>query len=166
MKQLIKVLFILFFFSLPLLAQTTAAYFTETGKGAVYAYNQAGYVYGVTTATAPGDTAYYVLSYPFGTSATAVRNSFMGSKVIVGINISVAFTDVVATLVLQVSPDNSNWYDLATLDADTTPNVTGVQLYLADFTSTACPYARLKFNASGLTIHTTGRVAFLYALPR
>jgi len=94
-----------------------------------------------------------------------VRNSFFGSKIAVGINITVAFADVVAILVTQISYDGTNWTTLETLDADTTPNVTGVQSYVADFTTSKAPYARLLFNSSTLQVNTTGRIKFMYACP-
>lgn len=165
MKKIFFLLFALVLFAANVSAQTTATAFTETTKGDVKAYAQDGYAFGTTTVTAPGGSAYYILSTPFGKSSLLYRNSFMGSKVLVGVDITTAFEDVVATLVLQISLDGTTYYDLTTLDADLTPNVTGVQTYLADFTSTYAPFARLKFNASGLGIGTTGRVKFLYAIP-
>ncbi len=167
MKKLIYLVMVVVLLSSYVTAQTTAAYFTVSTKGQVTAWNQDGYEFGTTTATAPGDSAYYILSHNIGeTSATSgARNGFMGSKILLGVNITIAFEDVVATLVTQISFDGTTYYDFATTDADLTPNVTGVQAYLVDFTSVYAPFVRLKFNASGLDIGTTGRVKFLYALP-
>lgn len=167
MKNLIKIFVLLAIFATVSFAQTTAGYWTTQTKGYSQSFSQDGYEYGYTSATAPADTAYYIVSRPIGQRAANgdVRNGFMGSKVLLGINITVAFTDVAATLVTQISLDGTNWYDFATTDSDVTPNVTGIQTYLVDFTSVYAPYVRLKFNASGLTIHTSGRVAFLYAIP-
>ena len=147
-------------------AQTNAGYFTETtAPSSNVQTGQKAYTYGVTAATLAADSTYYIYTRPFGSSATKIRNSFMGSKVLVGINITVAFEDVAATLILQVSFDGTNWYDLSTLDSDTTPNVTGVQTFLADFSSTYAPYARLIFNKGGLDVGEAGTIKFMYAIP-
>jgi hypothetical protein len=147
-------------------AQTNAGYFTETTAPSDNVQTgQTAYTYGVTAATLAADSTYYIYTQPFGSSATKIRNSFMGSKVLVGINITVAFEDVAATLILQVSFDGTNWYDLSTLDSDTTPNVTGVQTFLADFSSTYAPYARLIFNEGGLDVGEAGTIKFMYAIP-
>jgi hypothetical protein len=163
-----KLMFSLIFLvlALSLQAQTVSGYFVETTKGQVNAYGQNGYANGLTGLVTPGGAAYTIASKAFSTSADVVRNAFMGKKVIVGINITVAFADVSAALSLQISYDNTTWVTIATLDSDTTPNVTGVQLYLADFTSVYAPYARLLFNTGGDTINTTGRIKFLYSVPR
>lgn len=168
MKKLIfSIILMLVLFSVYVEAQTTASYFTRSTKGRVFEFNQNGYEYGETTVIAPGSATDYILSRNIGeiSSTSGARNAFMGRKVLLGINITVAFSVVASTLVLQISLDGTNYYDLATLDADVTPAVTGVQIYLADFTNTYAPYARLKFNANGLNIGTTGRVKFLYAIP-
>lgn len=166
-KLLFSIILMLALFSVYIDAQTTASYFTRSTKGKVFGFSQNGYEYGETTVTAPGGAAYYILSPNIGeiSSTSGARNAFMGKKVLLGIDITVAFSAVLSTLVLQISLDGTNYYDLATLDSDVTPAVTGVQTYLADFTNTYAPYARLKFNANGLTINTTGRVKFLYAIP-
>lgn len=167
MKKILSIFALVTLFTSFVSAQTTAAYFTTSTKGHVDAWGQDGYEVGTTTATAPGDTINYIVSHSIGeTSATSgVRNGFMGSKILLGFNITIAFEDVAATLVTQISLDGTNWYDFATTDSDVTPNVTGVQTYLVDFTNVYAPFVRLKFNASGLDIGTTGRVKFLYALP-
>lgn len=165
MKKLIFI--VLCLFAISIYAQNYSSYFTETVQGQSAKLSQKGYAVGTTVTRGETDSTTAIYSRPIGmTSATGVpRNLFMGSKVLLGINITTAFSDVNATLVLQISYDGISWYDLSTLDADTTPNVTGVQLYLADFTSTYAPYARLKFNASGLQINNTGRVQFIYCVP-
>lgn len=163
MKKLIFLVILIF--SIALQAQTTQGYFTETtkpstllGTGSKY------YAYGSTTADTATGAAYYVVSRAFGTSA-GTRNNFMGTKFICGIQVTVAFADVAATLILQTSLDGTNWVDSDTLSTDTTPNVTGTYVYLADLTSVYSPYARLIFNKGGLTINTTGKLKFLYAIP-
>lgn len=148
-------------------AQTVSGYFTETTSPSGNTLpGQTQYTYGITaTATGAGDSIKAIASKPFGTSATKVRNSMFGSKIPVAINITTAFADVVAILVTQISYDGTNWVTLETLDSDTTPNVTGIQTYLADFSTSKAPYARLLFNSSTLQINTTGRIKFMYAAP-
>lgn len=170
MKKIISLIVLLLLLASFVEAQTTAGYWSTATKGQSDKFNQNGYEYGYTATTTPADTAYYVVSRNIGLkSATGdVRNGFMGSKILVGIAIDTAFADVAATVTLEISGDGTNYYALATLDSDCTPNVTGVQWYLADFSSTYAPYARIKFNASGLVVcptGTTGYVHFVYAIP-
>jgi hypothetical protein len=165
MKKII-ILFALLFTG-TILAQTSAGYWTESTAGQNTKLGLKGYTAGITTAKGAADTAQYIYTQPFGlTSATgSVRNGFMGKKILVGINVTVAFSNVNATLVSQISYDGTNWYDLATLSSDTNPQITGVTMYLADFTTVYAPYARMKFNASGLTVNKTGRIIFFYCDP-
>lgn len=167
MKKLIILL--LFVFGTFLQAQTTSGWFTEKTQGQVKALNQGGYVNGYTAIvradTTGGDSSAVIVSRPFGESSAKIRNSFMGGKIMVGIQIDTAFADVEATLVTQISYDGTTWYTLETLDSDTTPNVTGLQMYVADFTNVYAPYVRLAFNAGGLTIVTDGYLKFLYVIP-
>ncbi len=163
---------VFFICALSLHAQTNAGYFTETSqpfgikKPPVNFQNEQNYIYGTTAAVVAGGATNYIYSNPFGTSATGVRNGFMGKKILVGINITVAFSSVAATVTAEISGDGTNWMTQSTLDADATPAVTGVQWYLLDLTSTYAPYVRLKFNGNGLIINTSGKVAFLYAIPQ
>lgn len=165
MKKLIFIGVALLFLTITSFAQTTSGYFSEVTKGQVTGWGQKGFTIGSTVAVKAGGAAYYIVSPALGTSASNVRNSFMGKKVLLGINITPAFADVNATLVVSVSGDNTNWVTLATLSADTTPDVTGTTWYLADFTSTYAPFVRFKFNGGGLTIGTSGYISFLYAIP-
>ncbi len=171
MKKFLVTL-VFFICALTLHAQTNAGYFTEStkpfgiNKPPVGFQSEKSYIYGTTAATLAGTATDNIYSRPFGTSATGVRNSFMGKKLLVGINISVAFGIVAATVTAEISGDGTNWMTQSTLDADATPNVTGVQWYLLDLTSTYAPYIRLKFNGNGLIIGTSGKIAFLYAIPQ
>ena len=165
MKKLSVIVLVLLAFVASVNAQTTSGYFTESTKGVVAKWGQSGFSYGATTAVKAGGAAYYIVSPALGTSATTTRNAFMGKKVLLDINVTVAFADVNATVVAQISGDGVNWVDHSTLDSDSTPDVTGVQWYLADFTSTYAPFVRLKFNGGGLAINTNGYISFLYAVP-
>jgi len=84
-----------------------------------------------------------------------------GTPILVGINIVSAGLDVVATLKLQYSFDNTNWFDHSTPIADTTPNVTGYKVAAVDLTAIEAPYWRLRFNDGGLAVGTTGTFKFL-----
>ena len=84
-------------------------------------------------------------------------------KILVGINVTVAFADVASTLIVEGSADGTNWATLATASSDTTPNVTGVKYYLADLSIIYAPYYRLNHNANGLNLSTSGKLKFIYA---
>lgn len=115
--------------------------------------------------------------YKVGTSATTavqastgdnsvspvISNDLGDKKVLVGINVIVAYLDVAATLIVEGSTDASNWVTLATASSDVAPNVTGVKLYLVDLSSIRAPYYRLKFNGGGLNVGTSGTLKFIYA---
>lgn len=103
------------------------------------------------------------------TGATPTNSDVLGSSthklggvpILVGINIVSAGLDVVATLKLQYSFDNTNWFDHSTPIADTTPNVTGYKVASVDLTSWEAPYWRLRFNDGGLAVGTSGTFKFL-----
>jgi hypothetical protein len=84
-------------------------------------------------------------------------------KIIMGIDIDVAYADVVATLILQGSYNGVDWEDVSAIAADTTPNVTGAQSYLVDLTDIYAPYFRLHFNPTGLAVGTSGTLKFYFA---
>ena len=84
-------------------------------------------------------------------------------KVIMGMDVKIAFSDVVAPLVLQASHNGTDWADVSTIIADTTPNVTGVKSVIADLTNYYAPYFRLHFNTSALSVGTSGTAEFFYA---
>jgi hypothetical protein len=149
--------------------QAIALPFTELTKGEAAKFGQKGAIYGYTAASAvlsntANNLTSYFLGYTSGNTTTP-RNHFNGNKIAAGINISVAYADVAAVLLFEGSYDNSTWVTVATLDADTTPNVTGAQMYEVDLTSQKYPYYRLNFNSSGLNCGTSGKLAFLYGIP-
>jgi hypothetical protein len=85
-------------------------------------------------------------------------DSFENKKIVMGMDIKVAFADVTAVLTLQVSHNGSDWVDVSTLSSDTTPNVTGVKTFFVDVSSIYAPYFRLHFNGSSTTVLTTQSV--------
>lgn len=152
--------------------QQIASYFTESTKpiGNVGGkWGQKGYTYGVTAESAVlSNTANTLVSYPIGYTAstnTIPRNHFSGSKVIIGADVTVAYDDVVATLIVEASHDGTNWFTAATVVADTTPNVTGQKTALADLSTIYAPYYRIGFNGGGLNCGTSGKLKFFYCVP-
>jgi hypothetical protein len=85
-------------------------------------------------------------------------DSFENKKIVMGMDVKVAFADVAAVLTLQVSHNGSDWVDVSTLSSDTTPNVTGVKTFFVDVSSIYAPYFRLHFNGSSTTVLTTQSV--------
>jgi len=92
--------------------------------------------------------------------------AFNGKKIMVGIDVKGAFSDVASTLTIELSHDGVNFTGtFATISADITPNVTGLKMGLVDFTSTDVPYFRVVANPSGLTWGNSGTLTFFYLLP-
>ena len=85
-------------------------------------------------------------------------DSFENKKIVMGMDVKVAFADVPAVLTLQVSHNGSDSVDVSTLSSDTTPNVTGVKTFFVDVSSIYAPYFRLHFNGSSTTVLTTQSV--------
>jgi hypothetical protein len=126
-------------------------YWTESTLGNSAALSQPGYIYATTTiADTLKTTTATLISPVFGEqsstdmahrySKTKARNLFSGKKILVGINVTTAYSDVVATLILEGSGDGVAWTTIATAIADCTPNVTGVTWAVADLTSTYLPF--------------------------
>jgi len=160
--------------------QQHTSYFIESTvptNGVGGKWGQDGYTYGVTdTSAVLANTANALVSYPFGYRAASIatktvavntvpRNHFSGTKFLCGMNVIVAYDDVAAVLSVSASYDGTNWVDVDTLIADTTPNVTGVKQEMADLSTTYAPYYRLTFNSSGLNCGTSGTAKFFYCVP-
>ncbi len=150
--------------------QQHTIYFTESVKGQVKRHSQNGYVFGntETTSAVMANTANALVSYPFGhKSATKLftRNHFANTKIVVGINVTTAYDNVVAVLAVQGSSDGTNWVDLATAIADCEPDATGVKSGVVDLTDIWSSYFRLAFNSSGLNVGTSGKAKLFYSIP-
>ena len=91
-------------------------------------------------------------------SADAIENK----KIIVGIDIKVAFTDVDIHLKLQGSHNGTDWIDVETLDSSVTHS-TGVQPYFVDLTGVYTPNFRFHFNSSARNVGTSGTLQFFFA---
>ena len=148
--------------------QQIGSYFTITSKGKNVELGQKGYAYGVSgTSAVLANTANALVSYPFGVKEAGgdPDNRCAAKKIVVGINITTAYDDVVALLAVQVSSDGENWSDAVTAIADTTPNVTGVKQATVDLSSIYAPFFRLAFNSTGVNVNTSGKLNFFYAIP-
>ena len=149
--------------------QQHAVYFTIRSKGKNAALGQSGFAVGTTDTTSAvlSNTANALVSYPFGykNANSLPDNRCGGKKILVGVDITTAYDDVVAILSVSASHDGTSWADVATAIADTTPNVTGVKMALVDLSSIYAPYFRLTFNSSGLNCATAGKLKFFYGIP-
>ena len=91
---------------------------------------------------------------------------FNGKSIMVGVEITGAFSDVAATCTVQLSSDGSSWTStFATAISDITPDGTGLKLGIVDFTSTEIPFFRILANANGLVWGNSGLLKFVYCLP-
>ena len=102
-------------------------------------------------------------------ASVSITENIGGKKIVVEMNIDTAYSDVNATLLLEGALSNPgasySWATLATLSSDTTPNVTGPKVFTADLTDYAnVPYFRFHFNAGGLSVGTSGKLQFKYAV--
>ena len=112
-----------------------------------------------TTSTALGANTNSLVSAIILPSADSIENK----KIIMGIDIKVAFSDVAAILKFQGSHNGTDWIDIATIDSDTTPDVLGVQPFFVDLTDVYMPNFRFHFNSSALSVGTSGTLQFFFA---
>lgn len=139
--------------------------FTESTKGKVTKYDQKGYAYGVTAESSVLAATTDALASPIIGSLSEPKNAFSNKKITVGLDVTVAFADVAATLIVEGSPDGTNWATVATASSDVDPHLTGVKIYLADLTGIFVPFYRLILNKGGLIVGTSGKAKFIYAIP-
>jgi hypothetical protein len=112
---------------------------------------------------AVGETTAAVSMANAAVYSDVIEHDMSGKKLLVGAKVVVAGSDVEATLGVQASHNGTDWVTVvASAIADTTPNVTGVKLGLADLSTIYAPYYRLVFNAGGLTTGTTGTFKFIF----
>lgn len=111
----------------------------------------------VTSALSSGSDS--LVSPSIDTSVDDINNK----KLIMGIDVKVAYANQVATLVLQVSHNGTDWMDYQTLSADTEPDSTGNKIFIADTTNLFAPYYRIHFNPTATAIGTTGTLEFFVA---
>ena len=85
-------------------------------------------------------------------------------KIAMGMDVTVAYANVAATLKLQVSHNGTDFANYATLSSDTTPDVTGIKIFVVDLTDLYVPYYRLVFNDAGaVNVGTSGKSKFFFA---
>ena len=111
-----------------------------------------------TTSTALSSNTNSLVSQTIVPSTDAIENK----KIIMGVDIKVAFSDVAAILKIQGSHNGTDWLDIATLDTDTTHSA-GVQPFFVDLTNVYAPNFRLHFNTSALSVGTSGTLQFFFA---
>tara|TARA_R100000152_G_C6698877_1_gene128827 strand:+ start:412 stop:834 length:423 start_codon:yes stop_codon:yes gene_type:complete len=98
-----------------------------------------------------------------------LADEVLGKKFVVEMNVTVAFSDVNADLVIEGALSNPgasySWATLDTISSDTTPNVTGPKVFAVDLSDYKnIPYVRFHFNTGGLSVGTSGKVQFKYAV--
>lgn len=91
-----------------------------------------------------------------------IRGDMGGRVRPVGINITVAGTNVACPLQFEYSLDGENWTGLTEIEANVDLAATGVFLASADFTLVSAPYWRLRLTP-GADAGDVGRVIFMYA---
>jgi len=84
-----------------------------------------------------------------------------GQHLYLGMQVTTGGSNVVADLLLQHSPDGTNWTTDGTVIADTTPDVTGWKLAYYDLSTKHAPYWRLRFNDAAAAVGTTGKFKFM-----
>ena len=100
-----------------------------------------GVMYLITPTIDPSDTDAEVVSPGI---AGALVN---GKKLIVGFNTTTAGANVTSDFHIDGSIDGKNWVMIgSSLDDDTEPDTTGVQLYTVDLSDYTLPYYRLAWN--------------------
>jgi len=93
---------------------------------------------------------------------------FNGKKIMVGVEIIGAFSDVASNCTVELSTDGSSWTaTYATVSSDITPNVNspGLKLGLVDFTTTEVPFFRIVANQNAQAWGNSGTLKFVYCLP-
>ena len=99
-------------------------------------------------------------------SKVITTTSLNGKKVMMGIDVTSAYSDVAGEVTLQLSADGLNWTsNYATVIADSTPNLTGIKYGIVDLTSVEVPFYRLVFNSAGNNVGTSGNLRFKYIVP-
>ena len=103
--------------------------------------SEGGVTYLITDLIDPSDTDAEILSP--GIPGSLIN----GKKIIVGFNTVTAGADVASDFHIDGSIDGKNWVMIgASLDDDTEPNVTRVQLYTVDLSDYTLPWYRLAWN--------------------
>ena len=119
---------------------------------------------GYTIRTTPTSTALVGATDSLASEAIATNtNLLLGKKVVMGMEVIQAFSNVAATLTLEVSHNGTEFAEYATLTADTTPDVQESKIFVVDLQAIEVPYMRLHFNKGALSVGTAGTAKFFYA---
>mgnify|MGYP003131402478 CR=1 FL=1 len=130
-------------------------------------------VNGYTVKTTPTTTALAgatdeTVSVNIETDSDAIENK----KIVAGVDIKVAYSDVAAYLIFEVSHNGTDWATAVDMSTDLTPNVTGVKSFLLDLTDIFAPYMRFRVNGgtttakaaiSATSMGTSGTMQFFFA---
>ena len=130
-------------------------------------------VNGYTVRTTPTTTALAgatdeTVSVNIETNTDAIENK----KIVAGIDVKVAYSDVAAHLIFEVSHNGTDWATAVDMSTDLTPNVTGVKTFLLDLTDIYAPYMRMRVNGgtttakaaiTALSMGTSGTCQFFFA---
>jgi len=100
-----------------------------------------------------------LVSTNISTNTETIENK----KIVMGMETSIAFSNVAADLKLQLSHNGTDWADVATLSSDITPDVVEAKPFLVDLTNVYAPYFRFVFNSGSLSVGTSGTAKFFYA---
>jgi hypothetical protein len=93
----------------------------------------------------------------------ADTDTIENKKVIMGIDIKVAYATVSASLGLEASHNGTDWVTVSSIAADVNPETIGVKTYLVDLTNIYAPYFRLHFNSGVAAVGTSGTAQFFYS---
>jgi len=121
--------------------------------------SEGGVMYLTTNTIDPSDTDAEIVSPGI---AGALVN---GKKLVVGFNTTTAGANVTSDFHIDGSIDGKNWVMIgSSLDDDTTPDVTGVQLYTVDLSDYTLPWYRLAWNDGTDDVTTWQGVFFVGGL--
>lgn len=121
-------------------------------------------VNGYTVRTSPTTSTLSAVSNSLvSENISAATDTIENKKIIMGIDVKVAFSNVNATFVIEVSHNGTDWVTAVTIDSDTEPDSTGVKTYLVDLTDIYSPYFRLHYNKGALSVGSSGTLQFFHA---
>ena len=128
--------------------------------GAFVAAAVQGYTVNTSPVNATGGTASDDI---VSTTINSSTDSFENKKIIMGAEVTEAFTDAVVPIKLQASHNGTDWTDVVTMTADATPNVVESKPFFVDLSNIYSPYFRFIFNSAKTSIGTAGQLKFFYA---
>ena len=120
------------------------------------------------TTTALAGATDETVSVSIETNTDSVENK----KIVAGVDVKVAYSDVNASLIWEVSHNGTDWATAVDMSTDLTPNVLGVKTFLVDLTNIYAPYMRMRVNGgvttakstiTSLSMGTSGTMQFFFA---